>query len=155
MDVDEWYGGLDADTQAALDRYIEANSGGLVRALEREKEQRTALEQQAKELTQSAEREQQYATLSSELASKQQYLAFMAAAAKVDDLPGKNLATAFKLAHLDGLITDEGVNWDGMRQNHSYLFVQQDKKVAGNAGNGVGQKPQPKKDMNDLIRYGR
>lgn len=150
---DEWYSSLDDATKPLVDAY----AANLKSALKSERDTRKALEKQVKELSQKAGKDNELSAkleeLSNSLAEASRQTAFYEAANSRDDLPRNRVAAAYKIAKLDNLIDDEhNVDWDAMKTNHDYLFVEVTKKVAGNAGNGAGAKPQPKKDMNALIR---
>jgi protein-arginine kinase activator protein McsA len=154
---DEWYSSLDDDTKALAESYAQAQAEKLSSALKEERANRKALEKQVRELSQKAGKDNELSTqlqeLSSNLTEANRKAAFYEAAGERDDLPRHRVAAAYKIAKLDNLIDDDNnVDWDAMKASHDYLFVEVSKKVAGNAGNGTGTKPQPKVSMNDMMR---
>lgn len=150
---DEWYSSLDETTKPLVDAY----AGKLKTALDNERKQRKEYEKTIKELSAKAGKDNALSAELEQLRDKvtetSRQNAFYEAANSRDDLPRNRVAAAYKIAKLDNLIDDDGtVDWDTMKAAHDYLFVEVSKKVAGNAGNGAGTKPQPKVDMNGLMR---
>lgn len=145
---DEWITAQGQEVQDMFDGYV----SGLRSALESERTERKTLAKQIKDLGKQAEEgselRQQLTSLTTALESVQQRTAFYESA------PGDvaNLKLAFLAASDAGMVDDDGVDWQAMRQRFPELF----KRAvipAGNAGSGAGQNgAQPQRTMNDFIR---
>lgn len=144
---DEWIKAQGEDVQDLFDDHV----SGLRSALETERTERKALAKQIRDLgkqtEEGSELRQQLTNLTTALESVQQRTAFYESA------PGDvaNLKLAYLAASDAGMVDDNGVDWQAMRQRFPELF----KRVipAGNAGSGAGQNgAQPQRTMNDFIR---
>ena len=145
---DEWIKAQGDDVQDLFDDHV----SGLRSALETERTERKALAKQIKDLGKQAEEgselRQQLTNLTTALESVQRRTAFYESA------PGDvaNLKLAFLAASDAGMVDDDGVDWQAMRQRFPELF-KRTVIPAGNAGSGAGQNgAQPQRTMNDFIR---
>ena len=145
---DEWIKGQGDDVQDLFDGYV----SGLRSALDSERNERKSLAKQIKDLGKQAEEgselRQQLTNLTTALESVQRRTAFYESA------PGDvaNLKLAYLAASDAGMVDDDGVDWQAMRQRFPELF-KRTVVPAGNAGSGAGQNgAQPPHTMNDFIR---
>ena len=145
---DEWIKAQGDDVQDLFDDHV----SGLRSALETERTERKALAKQIKDLGKQAEEgselRQQLTNLTTALESVQRRTAFYESA------PGDvaNLKLAYLAASDAGMVDDDGVDWQAMRQRFPELFKRA-VVPAGNAGSGAGQNgAQPPHTMNNFIR---
>jgi hypothetical protein len=156
-DPEEWYDSLDEPTRGVVDAY----NVKLQNALKEERQQRKELQKQLKELAARPVDDTQWKSkieeISGQLTEANLKASFYESAAEQANLPAKRYAVAYKIAKIDGLISDDGeVDWKALQEQHDYLFSaptqETQQRKPGNAGSGIGGKPQPKRGMNDLIR---
>lgn len=162
-DGDTWYDSLDDTSKTALSAYVGNETAKLKTTLDKEREERKALAKQIKELSSKPVDDTAWKAkieeINTQLGEASLKASFYESAADMPQLPAKRYAAAYKIAKLDGLISDDGeVDWKALQEQHDYLFSAVSTFTAtkpGSAGSGLGQKPQPTRGMNDLIRGGR
>lgn len=149
---DSWFGGL-GDTEKSL---IDGHTKGLKSALDQERNQRTALEKQVKELSkQAAEGSDLKATLekmAAELAESNQRASLLEQVSKagLKAEPGDVIA----LARARGLVDGQGnINFAKLKEQCSYLFEDSAPvpKTKGEAGTGHRNKGADEPSLNDIV----
>lgn len=158
---DDWLASRPDAERPTITALYERQTQGLRSALDKERDDRKALEKQVRDLAKAAEKgsdaETQLTTLADQLAAADRRADFYRDAAKTDvGIADPELAWLRVNASPDEFFDRKGnVNFTLLKERHPALFVQTPLKPAtpkGNAGSGAGQQGAGALSMTDFIR---
>lgn len=156
-----WIETLDEDTRTRVEEYAAAQAATLKSTLDKVRDEKTALAKQIKQIASKPIDATQYETRIKDLASKvaeAETRASFAIGAAERGIPAGKIDKVFKIARIDDLIADDGVDWDKLQADYPEFFpaVEEKKPARANAGTGRGATPQKvettKDKMNSIIR---
>lgn len=151
LTYDAWIAGQDESVKTLLNGHL----SGLKSSLSSERDARSKVEKQLKELALKAEKGSELEQKLNNLVAEQQKAQSQAEFYELAHAAGiKNLKLAFMVASNDELIDGRGrVNFDEMKRRYPELFGTGQSGAAGNAGAGTGNNGQAgARSMNDFIR---
>lgn len=146
---ESWYGGLAADVKGLVDEHV----SGLRTALLTERQNRTDLSKQIKDLAAKAEKgselEKQLGETLGKLETSERRATFAEEAIR-PEIGCSNVKAAYALAVAEDLFTRSGqVDWQTLKGIAPELFR---KPGPGSADGGAGVNQPPRFDMNTIIR---
>lgn len=146
---DAWYAGLDETTKGLFDGHV----NGLKTSLATERQERSNLAKQVKELAAKAEKgselEKQLTDMQNALQAAERRAAFNEDAMR-PEVGCSNPKAAYALALADNLFDSRGrPDWNALKQTAPELFR---KPGPGNSDGGAGNGNTPHLTMNDIIR---
>lgn len=161
FDPDAWIDSQPEELRPLIEQFKDHHVTAVQRALEAERAEKKTLARQIKDLsakaTGSSDLEKQIQDLSSKADASTLRADFYEEAAKRSINPAR-FGAAFKVAQVDGLISDKGrIDWDGLKDAYPEFYVSAEKKAATSSGasNGRTETAKKKTSMNDLIRGAR
>jgi len=149
LTFDAWYGGADEQVKALVEGHV----SGLKTALATERQGRSELSKQIKDLAAKAEKgselEKQLTEASAKLEAAERRAAFAEDAIR-PEVGCTNVKAAYALAMAEGLFDRRGQpDWAAIKATAPELFR---KTAQGSADGGAGAGQSPRLGMNDIIR---